>query len=82
MFWLPDIRTLVPGDRILGAPGGGLRHCPESWLYWVKVDLDGLRSLLEPLLELPIERVVVSHGEPVLQDGQAALRRCLSCSAR
>jgi hypothetical protein len=21
MFWLPDIRTLVPGDRILGAPG-------------------------------------------------------------
>jgi hypothetical protein len=47
MFWLPDIRTLVPGDRILGAPGGGLRPCPESWLYWVRVDLSGLRSLLE-----------------------------------
>ena len=77
MFWLPDIRTLVPGDRILGAPGGGLRLCPESWLYWVRVDRDGLRSLLEPLLELPIERVVVSHGEPVLRDGHAALRRCL-----
>jgi hypothetical protein len=81
MFWLPDIRTLVPGDRILGAPGGGLRLCPESWLYWVRVDLDGLRSLLEPLLELLIERVVVSHGEPVLQDGHEALRRCLSSSA-
>jgi hypothetical protein len=81
MFWLPDIRTLVPGDRILGAPDGGLRLCPESWLYWVRVDLDGLASLLEPLLELPIERVVVSHGEPVLQDGHEALRRCLSSSA-
>jgi hypothetical protein len=68
----------VPGDRILGAPDGGLRLCPESWLYWVRVDLDGLRSLLGPLLELPIERVVVSHGEPVLQDGHGALRRCLS----
>jgi hypothetical protein len=50
-------------------------------LYWVRVDLDGLASLPEPLLELPIERVVVSHGEPVLQDGHEALRRCLSSSA-
>ncbi len=78
MFWLPEVRTLVPGDRILGAEGGGLRLCPESWLYWVKVDLEGLRSLLEPLLVLPIERVLVSHGEPVLSDGAGALRRCLA----
>jgi hypothetical protein len=77
MYWLPEIRTLVPGDRLLGAPGGGLRLCPESWLYWVKVDLDGLRSLLMPLLELPIERVLVSHGEPVLSGGHQALQRCL-----
>lgn len=80
MFWLPEVRTLVPGDRILGAEGGGLRLCPESWLYWVKVDQEGLRSLLEPLLELPIERVLVSHGEPVLSDGAGALRRCLATS--
>lgn len=78
MYWLPDVRTLVPGDRILGADGGGLRLCPESWLYWVRVDLNGLRSLLEPLLGLPIERVLVSHGEPVLEGGNEALRRCLS----
>lgn len=80
MFWLPEVQTLVPGDRILGAEGGGLRMCPESWLYWVKVDREGLRSLLEPLLELPIERVLVSHGEPVLEDGAGQLRRCLSRS--
>jgi len=78
MFWLPEHRTLVPGDRILGAPDGGLTLCPESWLYWVRVDRDELRTLLQPLLELPIERVLVSHGNPVLSGGAAALRRCLS----
>jgi hypothetical protein len=80
VFWLPEVRTLVPGDRILGAEDGGLRLCPESWLYWVKVNEEGLRALLEPLLELPVERVLVSHGEPVLSDGASALRRCLTRS--
>jgi hypothetical protein len=78
MFWLTEHRALIPGDRILGAPGGGLRLCPESWLYWVRVNRDQLRALLMPLLELPIERVLVSHGEPVLSRGADALRRCLS----
>ncbi len=78
MFWLPEHRTLVPGDRILGTPEGGLRLCPESWLYWVRVDRDELRELLMPLLDLPVERVLVSHGEPVLSGGLEALRRCLS----
>ena len=52
--------------------------CPESWLYWVRVDRNGLRVLLEPLLDLPIERVLVSHGDPVLSGGVEALRGCLS----
>lgn len=78
MFWLPEQHTLVPGDRILGAPGGGLRLCPESWLYWVCINRDELRTLLRPLLALPIERVLVSHGDPVLSAGGQALRGCLS----
>jgi hypothetical protein len=81
MFWLPEHRTLIPGDRILGRPGGGLELCPESWLRSVAVDRERLRALLEPALELPIERVLVSHGEPVLRDGARALRRCLSSGA-
>jgi glyoxylase-like metal-dependent hydrolase (beta-lactamase superfamily II) len=77
-FWLPDHRALVFGDVILGAKhgAGGLRLCPKSWL-------DGrtheeLVDTLRPLLDLPVELVLVAHGEPVLEDGRAALRDVLS----
>ncbi len=79
IFWIPEHGTLVPGDRILGQDGGGLRMCPPSWLRY----LDGftqqdLRRALRPLLELPIEMVLVSHGEPVLRGGRTALERALA----
>jgi hypothetical protein len=77
MYWLEDAATLVPGDRLLGAPDGGLRVCPQSWLSRVHVNRPGLVELLRALVELPIERVLVSHGEPVLHDGRAALVRAL-----
>ncbi len=79
LFWLPAERTLIAGDRILGDPDGGLRLCPESWLGYLRSvrTRDELKELLLPLLELPVERVLVSHGEPVLQDGRAALARAL-----
>jgi hypothetical protein len=44
----------------------------------VQVDRAGLAELLSPLLELPIERVLVSHGEPVLHYGRAALALALA----
>ena len=44
----------------------------------MSVDRAGLARLMRPLLELPIERVLVSHGEPVLRDGRAALARALA----
>jgi hypothetical protein len=79
MFWLPDHRALVPGDRIIGAPGGGLRLCPESWLGYLPsgIGIPELRGALRPLLELPIERVLVSHGEPVPRGGREALAAAL-----
>ena len=79
-----DVHAVIdatqPGDRILGAASGGLRLCPESWLGYLPsgVTIAGLRELLRPLLELPIERVIVSHGEPVLAGGRAALARALA----
>jgi hypothetical protein len=80
MIWLPEPRALVPGDRILGDGLGGLRLCPESWLRYLDSGLTvaRLREALHPLLELPIELVLVSHGEPVLERGRDALARALA----
>ena len=75
MFWLPGAAALIAGDRLLGEydgrQTGGLRLCPESWL-------DGathkaLRKSLQPLLGLRIERILVSHGDPVLSGAKDAL---------
>ena len=77
VFWIPAHRTLVPGDVLLGADGGGVRLCPESWLP-SGVGHAGLREALRPLLDLPVERVLVSHGDPVLENGRAALARALA----
>jgi len=80
MYWLPDAAALVPGDRLIGAPGGNLQVSPQSWLESVHVNRPGLVELLRPLVELSIERVLVSHGEPVLHDGRAALVRAIAAA--
>jgi hypothetical protein len=79
MIWIPDHSALVPGDRILGGPDGGLRVCPDSWLRYLTSGITGeeLRDALRPLLQLPIELVLVSHGAPVLARGRDALERAL-----
>ena len=72
VYWLPEQRAVVVGDVLLGSP---LRLCPERWLG--KATHDDLRESLRPLLGLPVERVLVSHGEPVLSDGHASLAAVL-----
>jgi glyoxylase-like metal-dependent hydrolase (beta-lactamase superfamily II) len=77
LFFLRPHATLVAGDVILGADAGALCFCPESWLP------DGvghaeLRASLQPLLDLPVERVLVSHGAPVLENGAQALSALLA----
>jgi hypothetical protein len=78
VYWLQDAAALVPGDSLLGDGRGGLQVCPESWLDDVSVDRRQLACLLAPLLDLPLERVLVSHGEPVLQRGRGALARAIA----
>jgi hypothetical protein len=77
VYWLPDVAALVFGDRLLGDDAGGVTLPPESWLRQAQVDRAGLARLMRPLTELPVERLLVSHGEPVLHDGRAALARAI-----
>lgn len=80
MFLIEEHAALVPGDRLMGDGRGGLRMCPESWLSYLPElgGTEGLRDSLRPLLDLPIEIVLVSHREPVLEDGRAAIERALA----
>ena len=79
VFWIPEHAALVPGDRILGDRPPGLRLCPDSWMRNLGgYKRDDLHAALIPLLDLPIEMVLVSHGEPVLQNGHDALERALA----
>jgi glyoxylase-like metal-dependent hydrolase (beta-lactamase superfamily II) len=82
VYWLPDQKALAVGDVLLGAgakpraTSEPLRLCPERWLG--KATHADLRESLRPLLELPVQRVLVSHGEPVLRAGKRALEAVLA----
>jgi glyoxylase-like metal-dependent hydrolase (beta-lactamase superfamily II) len=76
VYWIPQHATLVPGDVLLGDGHGGIRLCPQSWLPQGRTQSD-LAASLRCLLDLPIEWVLLSHGEPVLVNGHAALAAAL-----
>jgi glyoxylase-like metal-dependent hydrolase (beta-lactamase superfamily II) len=72
LVWIPQHGTLVAGDAILGTPDG-LRRCPDSWVP------DGIapelfKERLATALELPVRRVVPTHGDPVEEDAAEKLR--------
>jgi glyoxylase-like metal-dependent hydrolase (beta-lactamase superfamily II) len=82
VYWLPDQKAVVIGDVLLGAGAKPrpsreqLRLCPPGWLG--KATHEALRESLRPLLDLPVQRVLVSHGEPVVRGGRKALERVLA----
>ena len=78
-LWLPSHAAVAFGDAIVTTPEGELR-------IWAQQEIDEKRRhfyrerfapTFAPLLELPIRRVLVTHGVPVLEDGAAALRGAL-----
>ena len=83
VYWLPRQRAVVIGDVLLGAGAkpraadDPLRMCPERWLGGGATH-DDLRESLGPLLELPVSRVLVSHGKPVLRGGARVLADALA----
>ena len=80
LFFLEPHRALIAGDLLIGKDGGGIelpvRWFPKGEQDWAEQELKP--ELRKRLAELPVELVVVSHGEPVLEDGAAALQRALA----
>ena len=82
LYWLPQQKALVAGDVLLGAgakphaTSEPLRLCPENWLDGATTK-QLVKSLL-PILELPVERILVSHGDPVLQGGRDVLQALIA----
>jgi hypothetical protein len=74
-LWIPAQNALVAGDSL---PDGGAM--PDAWLEseWAKATREEYNEKLRPLLDLPVEMVLATHGDPVLDDAHRALTRALS----
>jgi hypothetical protein len=77
VYWIPTHGALVPGDILLGDTADGLRVCPDSWFKDPGAPAE-VRRALRPLLDLPVEMVLVSHGDPVLAGARRALEAALT----
>ena len=74
---LPSHQALATGDALVTTLEGDLR----VWHWRDRVDADRVRwyrerfnPTLQPLLELDLERILVTHGPPILSYGSAALQ--------
>ena len=71
-YWISSIRPSFSATSSSAEAPGSRSAVPGS----ARALRGGDRGLL-PLLELPIQRVLVTHGEPVLENGRAALAAAL-----
>jgi hypothetical protein len=71
LFFIPEHATLVSGDVLSGT--GGRLH-----IFVDEADREPLLASLDALGELPIERVIIPHGELILADGAARIRTAVA----
>ena len=73
-LWIPAQNALIVGDSL---PGAGA--IPDEWLNsdWAKGTRDDYNAKLRPLVDLPVELLLPTHGDPVTEDAGGALRRAL-----
>lgn len=72
-YWIPRHRALVVGDSFTNESGFRVQ---DEWLP-EGVTAEQMRQGLRPLLELPIELVLPTHGDPVVDDAHEQLRAAL-----
>jgi hypothetical protein len=73
IYWIPEHAALVFGDLLLGHEGA--LRLPRAWIG--DEQYEEVVQGLQPLLELPVERVLVTHGEPVLEGARDSLTSAL-----
>ncbi|MCD6728192.1 MAG: hypothetical protein LT070_13270 [Solirubrobacteraceae bacterium] len=78
-LWIEDHAALCFGDALVTFDGRLSIWSPdvldEKRLAFYR---ERFSPTLEPLLDLPVERVLVTHGEPVLTGAAAELRRAVA----
>lgn len=72
-YWIPRHGALVVGDAFVAEDGFRLQ---DEWLP-PGTTAEQMRAGLRPLLELPVQHVLVTHGDPVLENGGQLLRQAL-----
>jgi len=72
VLWIPAHRALLFGDTLIGEPGS--LRIPDAWLGEGETH-EARAGLLWPLLELPVEHALPTHGAP---GTRADLQRALA----
>jgi glyoxylase-like metal-dependent hydrolase (beta-lactamase superfamily II) len=67
VFFIPEHATLVSGDVLAGRDG-------HIRIFLDDADPDLLLPALEALADLPIERVIIPHGDVIHSNGAARIR--------
>jgi glyoxylase-like metal-dependent hydrolase (beta-lactamase superfamily II) len=73
VLWVESRRAVVLGDTVIDR-GNGL-EIPLNWAERIGTDVEQLKRDLGPLLALPVELVLPTHGAPT---DRAALERALA----
>jgi len=74
-LWVREHGALVIGDVFLGGERG-FRVQPDSWLA-EGLTHEELRRRLRQLLDLPIQMLLPTHGDPIVDDARGVLERAL-----
>jgi len=74
--YVPSLRAAVFGDAVVGAQGG-LRFWNQSSGTGADWYRDVFATTVGELADRPLEHVLVTHGPPVIGDGQRQLALCL-----
>src|SRR4051794_5152228 len=76
LLWIPEHGALVAGDILLGDGEGGIRLEPETWMPKGTTAREAAAGL-RPLLELPVELLLPTHGDPVTEGARERLAEAL-----